>query len=431
MQIRVGKWLKLYNVNFLYVTAVVYSDESTIFEEPGSDTGATIHGPGHHPLALVHDVPVRLGVPAGKEIARSATLGRASPATLSQFQNKEGDIKFDLKIEYKGLKPPPRSWSRLPGERVSIFQTLAFECTPKGDFEFKYKGVPKVKIPDRDLSVDIEVYHWKENPKRDTRVDDIPREVFEEWVKQMNIIHIEIIAKLTLTYGSGWISVSVKEGSSPDLSLPSDIKGDFSTGEDTAAFGPMRIDLEPVGAGPPITMPNGVSWPVYFGVGSADIDKIVEGPTGKKHQGQLLDERVREALSKHWDLREGLYYRKLKMRGEAVASATWRDAKPAELVRKNQELSQKRLDAIVNRLRKITAELPRHSGGGPFVPDTSEMKALGSTHGAKLGEETVNERACVITVDAADLTKAIRDLYGRKLRGRNRMPPPPFPTPQR
>src|SRR5258708_4396830 len=59
MQIKVGKWLKLYNVNFLYVTAVVYSDESTIFEEPGSDTGATIHGPSHHPLALVRDVPVR------------------------------------------------------------------------------------------------------------------------------------------------------------------------------------------------------------------------------------------------------------------------------------------------------------------------------------------------------------------------------------
>jgi hypothetical protein len=38
-------------------------------------------------------------------------------------------------------------------------------------------------------------------------------------------------------------------------------------------------------------MPNGVSWPVYFGVGSADIDKIVEGSTGKKHQGQLLNER--------------------------------------------------------------------------------------------------------------------------------------------
>jgi hypothetical protein len=38
-------------------------------------------------------------------------------------------------------------------------------------------------------------------------------------------------------------------------------------------------------------MPNGVSWPVYFGVGSAEIDKIAEGPTGKKHQGHLLDER--------------------------------------------------------------------------------------------------------------------------------------------
>jgi hypothetical protein len=69
---------------------------------------------------------------------------------------------------------------------------------------------------------------------------------------------------------------------------------------------------------------------VYFGVGSTDIGQIVEEPTRKRHQGNVLDARIRDALSNHWDVRQALYYRKLKLRGEATASATWKDARPGE-----------------------------------------------------------------------------------------------------
>jgi hypothetical protein len=35
---------------------------------------------------------------------------------------------------------------------------------------------------------------------------------------------------------------------------------------------------------------------------------------------------------------------------------------------------------------------------------------------------------CTIEINGAELAKAIRDLYGRKLGGKNTMPPPPLPV---
>jgi hypothetical protein len=427
MRIRVSKWIKPLNVAFLNVTAVAHSDEVTMHEDLGSP-GAIKQGPGQHALRDF-SYPVTLGVPAGQEVARSVAQGRASRVTLSEFGDTTGDVDLYLMIEYQGDRPPPRSWSRVPAERVSRFETLPFQCSPEGDLKLKptYKGVPKVSLTNRDLSMDIEVYRWRENPKRDVRVYDIPPEVFADWMKRIWILHIEMVVKLTLTQGGGWVSVSVKDGRAP-APVSGDMKGDFSTGENTATLGPLRIDLEPVGAAPPITRPEGFAWPVYFGVGSAEIDQIVEEPTGKRHQGKVLDTRIRDALSNHWDVRQALYYRKLKLRGEATASATWKDATPGDLVSKNQELSQKRLAAIVNRVNRIAAEQSSHVQGRPFVPDTSEMKAVGAFHATKLGDENLNDRVCTIEINGAELAKAIRDLYGRKLGGKNTMPPPPLPV---
>jgi hypothetical protein len=126
-----------------------------------------------------------LGVLAGKEVARSVAQGGASWITLGKFEDITGDVDLYLMIEYQGDRPPPRSWSRVPAERVSRFEILPFHCSPKGDLKLKptYKGVPKVSLPNRDLSMDIEVYQWRENPKRDVRVHDIPPEVFTDWMK--------------------------------------------------------------------------------------------------------------------------------------------------------------------------------------------------------------------------------------------------------
>ena len=144
--------------------------------------------------------------------------------------------------------------------------------------------------------------------------------------------------------GPGSASVTVKDESA---AIPDQIVAG-STGELTAVLGPVTIELEPIDVAPPITVPGGVRYHVYFDVDSSELDKVVTSPNeGPKHQGNALADWVREELNSNWDVMQALYLKKLAVQVEARASATGQWLSPAELVRYNQELSKKRLDAVV------------------------------------------------------------------------------------
>ena len=131
---------------------------------------------------------------------------------------------------------------------------------------------------------------------------------------------------------------------------------------------------------------------VYFDVDSSELDKVVKS-SGEppKHQGNALATWVRENLNAKWDVMQALYWKKLAVRVEARASATAKGLSHAKLLRYNQALSKKRLDAVVGRLKKTIEEKDKY-----IVLDTTQMKAIGASEAPKFGVEDESERRCVI-----------------------------------
>jgi hypothetical protein len=201
--------------------------------------------------------------------------------------------------------------------------------------------------------------------------------------------------------------VTVKDESA---AIPQVVAG--STGERTAVIGPMTIELEPIEVAPPITAEQGLLYHAYFDINSSELDKVVKGPRETKHQGNALATWVRQSLNSRWDVMQALYWKKLLVHVEARASATAKGLRGAELLRYNQDLSEKRLDAVTNRLKKTIAEKDQH-----IVLDTTQMKAIGASKAAKFGVEDDFERRCVISIDAEELKKAIKEMYGRDFGG--------------
>ncbi|MDF2461722.1 MAG: hypothetical protein K0S68_1125, partial [Candidatus Saccharibacteria bacterium] len=105
--------------------------------------------------------------------------------------------------------------------------------------------------------------------------------------------------------------------------------------------------------------------------------------------------------------------------GEARASATFRGKKIKELTARehqkaleyNQALSEKRRDAIVNRLKRTITKLNNNTE--PFK-DQFKIEAVGATKATQLGEENVYERRCEIKIIATDVEKAIEKLFGKR-----------------
>ena len=117
-------------------------------------------------------------------------------------------------------------------------------------------------------------------------------------------------------------------------------------------------------------------------------------------------------MNSKWDVMQALYWKKLAVHVEARASATGKGLSHAELLRYNQELSKKRLDAVVNRLKRTIAEKDQH-----IELDTTQMKAIGASQAPKFGVEDDYERRCVISIDGEDVKKAIKEIYNREFGG--------------
>lgn len=186
--------------------------------------------------------------------------------------------------------------------------------------------------------------------------------------------------------GPGKASVTVKDESA---TIPDPIIAGL-TGDFTAILGPMAIELEPIEVAPPITAPGGVRYHVYFDVDSSELDKVVKS-SGEppKHQGNALATWVRENLNAKWDVMQALYWKKLAVRVEARASATAKGLSHAKLLRYNQALSKKRLDAAVGRLKKTIEEKDKY-----IVLDTTQMKAIGASEAPKFGVEDEYKNLC-------------------------------------
>jgi hypothetical protein len=390
MNVEVRGWLRFLSIRYLNVTAQVVTDGSSIHCPDYRLNKCSKNDRKKDPISIFlddFDHSVKLGIPAGNH----------------------GKVSFSLTIDYKGNEKPPH-WSKVPQGSAKVGVDLPFQCSPEGDFKFLRKtGTSSAQFPDRALSVELEVYHKRENPS-DISLPGVPEAEWKKWMEQLRILKIVIIAKLTMTEnGPGSASVTVKDESA---AIPDQIVAG-STGELTAVLGPVTIELEPIDVAPPITVPGGVRYHVYFDVDSSELDKVVTSPNeGPKHQGNALADWVREELNSNWDVMQALYLKKLAVQVEARASATGHGLSPAELVRYNQELSKKRLDAVVNRLKRTIAEKDQS-----IVLDTTQMKAIGASQAPKFGVEDVYERRCVISIDGEDVKKAIKEIYTREFGG--------------
>jgi hypothetical protein len=389
MKLNVPQWVHDFGIVSLNFTPKVISASSSVrcpnFVSDKCPAKDRIRGRSEELAFDTFERPVKLGVAAGED----------------------GTVGFSLAIEYIGIEKPPKSSDVMQGA-VNFQANFPFQCTPEGDVRLKRKGRSgPAYFPDRALSLDIEVYPRSEVPEN-VIVAGMPRSVWDEWMKQIRLLRLVIFARLTMSEkGPGSVSVTVND---PSVPIP-----DPLVTNRTALVGPMAIELEPVDAVPSITAPQGLLYDAYFEVASFDLDKIVSAAGDTKHQGNALDAWLSENVVKHWDVREALIRKKLAMRVEARASATAKGLSGGQLLRFNQELSEKRLDAVVKRLKKTLAK----QDSNLVELDTTQMKAIGASKAPAYGVEDIIERRCRISVDIADLKKAIKELFGREFGGRN------------
>jgi hypothetical protein len=389
-------WVVSLNIRQLNVTAQVTTDGSSIY----CPTGANDCPAGDRkkdPSSLMFrafEQTIKLGVPKGTK----------------------GKVEFALTIQYKGVAKVPH-WSKVAQGIVPVRAELKFSCTPDGDFKFERPlGINRGTFPDRNLSVDLDIYHERLNPS-DTNLPGVPELEWNKWMKQLRILRIVMITRLTMSEDEddpGTTSVTTKDESA---AIPGPINHVGATGKRTAVLGRLLIELEPVDVAPPITIPGGVAYFVYFDPGSSELDKVVKSfGVGPTHQGNALAKWVRENLNSNWQVMQGLYWKKLAVHVEARASATGRGLSHAELMAYNLELSKKRRAAVVNRLKKTIAEKDNK-----IVLDTTDMaadkEAIGATKAPKYGVEDDFERRCAVSIDGDELKKFVNEIYKRDFGG--------------
>jgi hypothetical protein len=379
-KIDVKDWIKSLNVVSVKLTAAATPDDAAIQASEKISP-------------LPFDRPVRMWIRAGE-------LERV----------RRGEVSLDLKVEYEGFQKIPRS-SKVARARFKVpTLKLSFTCTAEGAIRLERNPSRRTTSWSDDLGIDVEVYQRKDRPKN-SPMRGIPPAVWSDWMSQFCIFRLVIIIKLTVTDGKGWYTIDFKHGSVP---IPDRITAG-STGPRTAVLGPMTIDLVPEGARPPITAKQGIMSDVYFAVDSHQLDRAVDegGRAGRVHQGNKLDAWIRNDMIARWDVREALLRGDLPIRGEARASATLKGRGRPELLRYNRTLSEKRRDAVVNRLKKTLTQLDRDI---KLDPTQVQIQAIGASQAPVFGEENALERRCRIRIDAVDLDAAIRKLYKERHR---------------
>lgn len=374
----------------LVVTAAVRTDESTIWGFRKGAQGVTTL---EYPSMVAGGRVMKLGFPG----------------------MKDGHVTFSLTVQTRGLGADDvtRTWD----------VGLKFSCTLEGKFELDPVAPIRRRVAkDRMLTADILVYRIKRTPDYlGTRCHDnrIPLTVFNEWMKQINLLRFEIYLRFRrLTDPSG--EDFVWGGDGPPSFTASPPGTEISSGD---LLGPFIIDFEPVDDELPVWVAPPIdynSWTgntsVFFDVGSAEIDKVVDlgRGMGSSHQGRKLDDWIEAFLISRWDIFAALEVGKLPLHGKARASATWAGLSPAERKKANQKLSEDRLAAVKDRLSKTLKKL---RPGGIGKVDMSQIAAVGDREAPVVGEEDSLQRVVDISIDDMELRKAIKELFGRKYSG--------------
>jgi hypothetical protein len=274
------------------------------------------------------------------------------------------------------------------------------------------------------MSVVLEGYYWKEHPA-DRPKTGVPKKVMDEWMKQLNLLHIVVVPTITLAEdGRGLLTIEHKD---PSVTAPSYEPG--STGARTARLPAVEIILDPIGMPPPITTPNGLLKRVYFEKDSSDLNRMVKEPSGPtSHQGGALEEFIKDMYTR-WEVIAALEEKTVPLILKARASATYKGMSAAQLKRVdrparnareyNRDLSVKRLLAVVDRMTQITS-MPSVSALGPplAVGKRVTATAIGMSEAIKLGEDDPSERRCDISLEGSKLLKFIKEAFGRKPGGR-------------
>ena len=118
-----------------------------------------------------------------------------------------GVVYISMTIAWPEHHAPHYPKAKAGTANVPIFR-VPFECTAEGDPEVLPPGndfkPPKphrqvvTDVIDDPMSVAVEVYFWKEHPNDRRRDARVPKEVMDEWMKQLNILHIVVNTTVTL-----------------------------------------------------------------------------------------------------------------------------------------------------------------------------------------------------------------------------------------
>ena len=390
---------------------------------------------------LVHEWNRQIGVPwldvttkifAEPSTSRFETSASSGPWHFG-VEVGSGVVSISMIIAWPEHHAP--GYPSAPADTAMVTFQVPYQCTSEGDPEELPPGndfkLPKPQrlppisnVIDSPMSVAFYGYFWKEHPD-DPPKPLVPTKVMHEWMKQLNILHIVVHTTVTLgEQGKGLLYFEYKDES---VAVPTFTAG--STGERTARLPPVEIILDPIGMPPPITTQQGLLKRVYFEIDSSDLNKIVKEPGGTTwHQAGALDDFIKDMYSR-WEVIAALEEEKVRLFLEARASATFKGMSEAQLSRSdrparnareyNQKLSEKRMRAVVDRLRQTTS-LPSVRALGPGLVEgkTLTATAIGMSKAHKLGEEDPMERLCEITLDGAELVKYIKGAFGRKPGGR-------------
>jgi hypothetical protein len=384
-RIELHDWNRQLGVLYLFVTAQVESSKATTC-------------PGLHDLDFSRSFPLQLAVQP----------------------DWQGTLHLSLRISYKGTSKP-RGWTTVPGGTVATPPIpLQFHSSKEG--KFKLWQVSRGMQWDSPMGVEITVYVSKDHPL-DQRPNGVPKDVWNDWMQQLEIPNIVAVADVTLKeFGPTDFRFEVKNQAPPDFQFG-------STGGDTARLGPMQIDLQPVNLDPPLLTKQGLRVKVYFERDAYDLEKNprVKEPDGvTRDQVAQLETFTRDMLSR-WDVRLGLASRTLKIHAHARASATFKTENQTgagqhflNALDYNRDLSEKRKAAVIKQLERIIAAVDKDpTDSGLPLPrhlDTTEMHATGMLPAVidPSRGEIVEDRVCDIWIEADELKEALKEVFARK-----------------
>jgi len=326
---------------------------------------------GHYPVGGIHPYLVKV------------FDDKLSPVTIDIRAGLNGQIRFNLTVfgtvweeGFGTSMPKPFNF-----DRTFIFDC---ECTPEGELNLHYPAAQRTKITG---PVDVAITYQ-------TFLDE----------KKPSKFFIRFFVSLSRSqqdngsFSFSWQGVGV--------SVPSP-----KAAGAVLQLDPLEIDLNVIAATKPVppqkpapprrAVAPTILHPVYFNIDSADIDQWVVEPDGKRrNQGAEFAQWLR-ALKDNPQYGKAITKGLVSIHGEARASATIKKNDAREMTKHNQNLSDRRKEAV---LRRLTSFFPQLKN-----PQKDFVTSVGMVYG-KPGEEVVDQRVCWLWIEGDELARALQQL---------------------